>query len=122
LVITLSFFAGFAPAADQTPAQENAQTQQEDQIYGSQLMTQEERTEYHAKMRAAKTVEEREQIRNEHHEIMQDRAKKLGVSLPDEPSYNRGGRGMGSGSGMDHGGGTGHGGGGNGGHGGGGHR
>jgi uncharacterized membrane protein len=96
-------FAGFALAADQAPAQEKAQTQQEEQIYGSQLMTQEERTEYHAKMRAAKTAEEREQIRNEHHERMKARAKERGVTLPDEPS-DRGG-GMGSGGGMGRGGG-----------------
>jgi len=106
LVIALSLFAGFALAAEQ----ETAQTQQEEQIYGSQLMTQEERAEYQAKMRAAKTAEEREQIRNEHHERMKERAKERGVTLPDEPS-DRGCGGMGSGGGMGPGGGMGRGGG-----------
>ena len=109
LVIGLSLFAVFALAAEQTSVQETAQTQKEEQIYGSQLMTQEERTEYHAKMRAAKTAEEREQIRTEHHERMKERAKERGVTLSDEPS-DRGG-GMGSGGGMGRGGGMGSGGG-----------
>jgi len=98
LVVALSLFGGFALAADQAPAQETAQTQKEEQIYGSQLMTQEERAEYQAKMRAAKTAEEREQIRNEHHEQMKIRAKEKGVTLPDEPPAR--GRGMGPGKGM----------------------
>ncbi len=105
LVIALSLFAGFALAADQAPAQEKAQTQEEEQIYGSQLMTQEERTEYHAKMRTAKTAEEREQIRNEHHERMKARAKERGVTLPGEPCDRGNGGGMGSGGGMGRGGG-----------------
>jgi uncharacterized membrane protein YgcG len=113
LVVALSLFGGFALAADQATSQEKAQTQKEEQIYGSQLMTQEERTEYHAKMRAAKTAEEREQIRNEHHERMKARAKERGVTLPDEPSDKGCGGGMGQGGGMGrgHGGGMGSGGG-----------
>ncbi|WP_321416578.1 hypothetical protein [uncultured Desulfobacter sp.] len=93
LVATLVLFSGFAFAADQ-----------DKQIYGSQLMTQQERAEYHAKMRSVKTVQEREQIRNEHHEQMQERAKERGLTLPDEPpgrggGMGRSGGGMGSGSG-----------------------
>ncbi|BAP57541.1 hypothetical protein THII_3244 [Thioploca ingrica] len=73
---------------------------------GSQLITQEERTEYHAKMQAAKTAEEQEQIRKENHERLKEQAKtRRGVILPKAPPA-RGGRGMGSGSGgMGHGGG-----------------
>jgi hypothetical protein len=100
LAIALLLFPGLTSAADQGPAHETAQTQKEEQIYGSQLMTQEERTEYHAKMRAAKTAEEREQIREEHHERMKDRAKERGVTLPDEPCDRGSGSGMGSGGGM----------------------
>ena len=37
--------------------------QQPEQIYGSQIMTQQERNEYRAKMRAATTAAERERIR-----------------------------------------------------------
>src|SRR3989344_5573541 len=89
----LPAFASTAYAADQN------------QIYGSQLMTQQERNEYSNRMRAAKTEQEREQIRKEHHEQMKIRAKEKGVTLPDEPPAR--GRGMGPGKGMGPGGGPG---------------
>jgi hypothetical protein len=47
--------------------------------------------EFHAKMQNAKTAEEKEQIRLEHHEQMKLRAKERGVTLPDEPPSQRGG-------------------------------
>jgi 1,2-phenylacetyl-CoA epoxidase catalytic subunit len=89
LATVLFLSTEFALAVDQAPAQEKAQTQ----VYGSQLMTQQERTEHQAKMRAAKTTEEREQIRKEHHNSMQERAKEQGLTLPDEPPAR--GNGMG---------------------------
>lgn len=95
-------------AADQVRAQDQTQTR----IYGSQLMTTQERTEYRSKVRAAKTAEEREQIRNEHHEQMKVRAKERGVSIPDEPPVRGGGMGSGMGPGGGMGGGMGGGGGG----------
>jgi hypothetical protein len=100
----LSLSTGFALAADQEPAQQTVQLQEQAQIYGSELMTKEERAEYRAKLRAAKTKEEREQIRKEHHERMKERAKAQGVTLPDEPPAIGGGmgpcgRGMGPGRG-----------------------
>ena len=63
-------------AADQTSAKD--QTQARDQIrdqdiYGSQLMTAQERDAHRNKMRAAKTEQERERIRAEHHEQMKVR-------------------------------------------------
>ena len=91
------------------------QSQAQEQVYGSQLMTQQERTEYQARMRATKTNEEREQIRAQHHKEMQVRAKQQGTTLPDEPpAYGKGG-GMGPGGGAGMGGGMGSGGGGSGG-------
>ncbi|MFZ2974812.1 MAG: hypothetical protein WA049_19455 [Ferribacterium limneticum] len=54
-------------------------------IYGSQMMTNQERMEHRTKMNAAKTAQEREQVRLEHHEQMQLRAKERGVTLPDTP-------------------------------------
>ncbi|MDD3813466.1 MAG: hypothetical protein PHZ02_02380 [Desulfocapsaceae bacterium] len=98
------------PDQDQDRIQDRLQMQDRDQIYGSQLMTQQERTEFRAKMRSAKTAMEREQIRNEHHLRMQERAREQGVTLPQEPPV-RGGM-MGTGSGMGTGGGMGSGGGG----------
>jgi len=121
LVGVMSLSAGFTLAADQDRIQdrlqapdqdrirERLQTQDQEQIYGSQLMTQQERAEFHARMRSAKTAMEREQIRNEHHQRMQERAKEQGVTLPSEPPV-RGGymgpddAGMGPGGGMGSGG------------------
>ncbi len=59
-------------------------------VYGSQLMTQEERHEYQMRMREAESAEERQQIREEHHEEMKIRAQEKGVELPDEPPMERG--------------------------------
>jgi len=74
------------------------------QVYGSQLMTPQERTEYRARLRAAETAQARERIRREHHEQMKERAKAQGITLPDEPPPRGGGMGpgggMGSGAGM----------------------
>ena len=91
LMAVLVILAGPILAADQ-----------QEQIYGSQLMTQQERNEYRAKLRAARTVEERERIRKEHHERMKERAKAHGMTLPDEPpvkgdAMGPGGGGMGPG-------------------------
>jgi hypothetical protein len=89
----LSLSTGFALAADEEPVQQTVQVQEQKQIYGSQLMTKEERAEYRAKLRAAKTKEEREQIRKEHHERMKERAEAQGITLPDEPPAMGGGMG-----------------------------
>lgn len=80
----LMFSIGLALAAGQEP------TQQSERIYGSQLMTQQERAEHRSKMRSAKTAEERQLIRAEHHERMKERAKQRGVTLPDEPPVGGG--------------------------------
>ena len=84
-------------AADQLPAQDRIQTQKQERIYGSQLMTPQERADYRAKMHAAKTPEERENIRKEHHALMQARAKERGIILPDQPPAKGGGMGPGGG-------------------------
>lgn len=91
----------------QTQTQTQTQTRQtirDREIYGYQLMTRQERNEYRTRMRNAKTAEERERIRAEHHEQMQARAEERGVTLPDMPPAGRGpdsgyGGGMGPGSG-----------------------
>ncbi|EHQ52463.1 hypothetical protein ECTPHS_07217 [Ectothiorhodospira sp. PHS-1] len=97
---------GFAVALGLLPALGAAQAMEEEKtIYGSQLMTQEERDEYRARMRAATTPEEKAQIREEHHARMKARGEEMGVELPDEPPA-RGER-MGPGGGMGPGDGTG---------------
>lgn len=71
-------------------------------IYGSQLMTEQERTVYRARMWAAENDEARAAIRAEHHEQMRARAQERGLTLP-EVAPERGpgmGPGMGPGRGM----------------------
>ncbi len=79
-----------AQAADQTQTKQQDQTrvQTQEQVYGSELMTQQERNEYQNRMRSAKT--------------QQERAKAQGKTLPDMPPA-----GMGPGSRMGPGGGGG---------------
>ncbi len=77
---------------------------QENQIYGRELMTEQERTEFRLRLQGAVSDEERQQIRWEHRIRMQGRAKERGVTLPDEPPMfgmqqqpRRGGGGQGRG-------------------------
>ena len=74
---------GLVFAEVQTGSQESIKAREP--VYGSQLMTEQERIEHREKMRAAKSREEREQIRNEHHKLMKERAKERGVTLPEPP-------------------------------------
>jgi hypothetical protein len=67
-------------------------------LYGSELMTPEERNAYIEKMRGAQTPEERLKLRDEHRAEMQKRAKEKGVTLP-EPRGPGAGKGPGPGSG-----------------------
>ncbi len=78
----------------------SAIAQDSPQIYGSQLMTRQERIEYRNQMRTMKTQEERNAFRLEHHKKMQERAKEKGMTLPDNPPAAGGGMGPGMGGGM----------------------
>jgi hypothetical protein len=109
LALSLCVAVGIAaPAAAQMPSPKASQApgQDGDVIYGSQLMTQQERYEYRTRMRSLRTQEEREAFRLEHHRKMQERAKAQGKSLPDMPpgvgpgmTGPGGGKGMGPGMG-----------------------
>ena len=102
-------------AQDQVQVQAQAQVQ----IFGSQLMTAAERTEYQAKMRTLKTDKQRDAFRLDHHTKMTARAAERGITLPSTPpgvgagpKSNTGlgvgpGSGMGSGQGAPSGGGKG---------------
>lgn len=57
----------------------------EEEVYGWNLMTQQERIEHRETMRNLKTQEEQERYRMEHHNKMQERAKERGVTLPETP-------------------------------------
>ena len=63
---------------------------EQDQVRGWELMTEQERAEQQDRMRNAITEEEREQIRKETHELMKQRAKERGLTMPDVPSADYG--------------------------------
>lgn len=71
-----------------------------DEVYGSQLMSEQERNAYRTKMQSMKTEQERQQLRMEHHKQMQERAKAQGVTLPDMPPNQGMHQGMGQGTGQ----------------------
>ena len=92
VVISLSTNITLADDQEQTQEQNQIQTRDRDQdrlrdqdMYGWQLMTLEERAEHRAMMRSLNTREEREAYRMEHHKRMQERAREKGVTLPDMP-------------------------------------
>lgn len=93
-LIAVSGGSVFAEDVDVLGAQEEIQTRVEmqEQLYGSELMTPQERIEQRAKMRAANTAEERALIRKEHHQRMEVRAREQGVILPEAP-VRKGGKG-----------------------------
>lgn len=76
-----------------------AQSIPEEPIYGSQMMTEQERNEHRAQLRSAATEQERDQIRRTHHDQMRARAKERGVTLPEEPPPRGQGLGPGPGAG-----------------------
>lgn len=101
--------AGAALAQDQDRDQQRARdqdrTQMPDQdrmrdqirdrdIYGYQMMTEQERNEYRDRMRTAQTRQERERLLAEHYAQMQARAKERGMSPP--PGGHMGGPGGGA--------------------------
>jgi len=103
LACALILPSSFTLAAEQTTERQRIQTEDQEQIYGSQMMTEQERNEYRTRMHAAKTNAEREQIRMEHHERMTNRAKTQGMSMPETPPA----KGSGMMPGSSHGGGMG---------------
>ena len=73
---------------DQTQLKDN------EMIYGYDLMTVEERAQHREKMRSLNTAAEREAYQQEHHKLMQARARERGVMIPEIPAQ-RGGVGPG---------------------------
>jgi len=104
LATTAGMWSGDIQAQDQDQAQAQAQ------IYGSQLMTDAERSEYRSKMRTLKTDKERDSFRLDHHENMKVRAAEKGVTLPNTPQSAGSKANSGFGGGTGSGGGAGQGG------------
>ncbi len=82
-----------AKEADQLREQDRLQTQdqvrdrihQDQEIFGGQMMTEQERLQYRERIEKAGSEGERERIRAEHKEQMMQRARERGVKL-DEPT------------------------------------
>jgi hypothetical protein len=105
LAFSLCLALGVAAPAT---AQMQSDGPMQERMYGYELMTPQERTEYQARMRALNTEQEREAFRLEHHKKMQERAKAQGKTLPDAPpGMGPGMMGPGGGKGMGPGGGRG---------------
>ena len=84
---------------EQQKEQIQARDQDPKMMYGWELMTVKEREEHRNIMRSLKTEEERTAYRLEHHKKMQQRAKELGVTIPDVPPERGSGTGSGTGQG-----------------------
>lgn len=101
VAVTVAFAGTSALAQDKAQNTTRDQTRDQDRlqdpVYGSQLMSDAERTEYRSHMRSLNTKQEREAYRLEHHKLMQERAREKGVTLPEVPPAM--GRGMGPGPG-----------------------
>ena len=75
-------------------------------VYGSPLITQQESLEHHEKMKNAKTASERQKLQQEHHQLMQKRSEARRQEHREMPkkqyessaSGNQTGTGMGAGS------------------------
>jgi hypothetical protein len=66
------------------------------QVYGWEFMTPQEREAHRTKMRSLQTDQERQAYRRKHHQLMQERAKERDVTLPDTPEQRGSGKGNGS--------------------------
>ena len=88
----LALIAAATVTSVRVQAQDPATTQA--QVYGSQLMTDAERTAFQTKMRTLKTTAEKDAFRTEHHELMKVRAAEKGVTLPDAPMMNKANKGQ----------------------------
>jgi hypothetical protein len=91
-------FAALLAGAGISLGQQRTETQTGEEIYGRELMTQQERQQFQRRMREANTEQERERIRAEHHWQMQERARQQDKMLPDMPP-SRPGAGAGGGGG-----------------------
>ncbi|MGB5623160.1 MAG: hypothetical protein WBN65_11755 [Gammaproteobacteria bacterium] len=67
---------------DQDRTHQSAETAHGEAMYGSGMMTEQERNRYQQRLQLATTDAEKSQLKAEHQAMMQKRAKQLGVDLP----------------------------------------
>jgi hypothetical protein len=83
--------SSIAVGEEQTQKREQSPQQVQGSFFGPQLLTEEEQVAYRARIRNAKTPQEREAIRAEHYELMKVRAREKGIALPERrPPVNGG--------------------------------
>ena len=87
----LAYSVSSAIAIDKKLVQQQQKAQE--QVYGWELMTPEERVEHRAQMRSLQNEEEQRVFQLEHHQRMLKRAKEEGLALPDVLRTQRGGMG-----------------------------
>jgi Spy/CpxP family protein refolding chaperone len=75
---------GMQPGKGPGPGPGNSYCWARERMYGTPLMTLEERQAHMAKMWNAKTTEERNKIRDEHHKLMLERAKAQQKSIDEK--------------------------------------
>ncbi len=68
-----------------TQDRDRVHVEDQDQVYGWQMMNEQERQEYRERMRTMQTEQERERYRLEHRSLMQERARQRGIDLPAVP-------------------------------------
>lgn len=66
---------------DQLHVQQDPSQLKDQEIYGYQLMNEQERNQYREQLQAAKSSEEQTRMRAEHHRQMQERANQKGLDL-----------------------------------------
>jgi len=88
LLLSGFFTVAVSHAAGQKQSSKEVQVevQKQEQIYGSNIMSEQERVEYRARLNEAETAEEQKRVRMEHRKRMEQRAEKYGISLSGESS------------------------------------
>lgn len=81
LLFSLAVFFSASASADETDKASTPAQPPRELIYCADLMTHEEREAYRASMRAARTPQERAELRQTHQEVMRARARERGLDV-----------------------------------------
>jgi hypothetical protein len=82
-------WAQTSPEPYKAPLEQLVPPPGEEPVYGWQLMTGAERDFLHERLNRAQTEQERQQIRADHHRQMEERARQMGYTLPDESQMHQ---------------------------------
>ena len=79
-----SGWVGAEESAESPAAEESVKLPTQDQIYGFELMTKDERKQYREQYEAIKSDAERQTFLENHRKLMQERARALGFGTPEQ--------------------------------------